>query len=81
MAFGLIRCMLVFSIIFSLEDGIHAKLFQSQVFDAVAAKVSHENRRFQNLLTQQKNQHLSSLRQWHAVKAFFASDRGSWKEG
>ncbi|XP_025103761.1 neurobeachin-like protein 1 isoform X2 [Pomacea canaliculata] len=63
------------------EIGESKLKLQSQVFDAVAAKVSHENRRFQNLLTQQKNQHLSSLRQWHAVKAFFASDRGSWKEG
>lgn len=62
------------------EIGDSKLKLQSQIFDACTGRASTETRRFQNLLTQQKNQHLSTLRQWRAMKKFFISERGAWKE-
>ncbi|XP_076450797.1 neurobeachin-like protein 1 [Babylonia areolata] len=62
------------------EIGDSKLKLQSQIFDACSGRVSTETRRFQNLLTQQKNQHLSTLRQWKATKKFFISERGAWRE-
>ncbi|KAK7507554.1 hypothetical protein BaRGS_00001489, partial [Batillaria attramentaria] len=62
------------------EIGDSKLKLQSQVFDAYTGRVSYETRRFQNLMTQQKNQHLSTMRQWRAMKKFFISERGAWRE-
>ena len=39
-----------------------------------------EEKRFQNISTQIKNQHLAVLRQWRATKRFFTGERGAWAE-
>ncbi|KAK7111968.1 hypothetical protein V1264_011504 [Littorina saxatilis] len=62
------------------EIGDSKLKLQGQVFDAFGVRVLSETRRFQNLLTQQKNQHLSTMRQWRAMKKFFFSQRGAWRE-
>lgn len=62
------------------EIGDSKLKLQSQVFDAFSGRRSSEARRFQNLLMQQRNQHLSTLRQWNATKKFYTSERGAWRE-
>ncbi|CAL1538116.1 unnamed protein product, partial [Lymnaea stagnalis] len=53
---------------------------QNQIETEYHKKVDHENRRFQNVMAQQKNLHLFSLRQWRATKRFFKGERGAWKD-
>ncbi|XP_067686159.1 neurobeachin-like protein 1 [Haliotis asinina] len=52
--------------------------FQAQVLDPFKTKSSQEFRRYQNVSTQLRNQHLSTLRKWRANKRFFTGERGSW---
>ena len=58
----------------------HFILFQTQIMNVYKEKLSHEERRFQNITTQMRNQHFSALRQWRATKRFFTGERGAWAE-
>ena len=54
--------------------------FQSQIFDVYKNKAINEERRFINVSTHQKNQHLSVVRQWRTSKRFFTGETGAWAE-
>ena len=54
--------------------------FQSQILEVYNKKLSHEERRFQNISAHIRNQHYSALRQWRATKRFFTGERGAWAE-
>ncbi|XP_060579246.1 neurobeachin-like protein 1, partial [Ruditapes philippinarum] len=60
------------------EHGESKLKFQSQVLDVYNKKVSNEEKRFQNVTTQLRNQHAAALKQWRAAKRFFTGERGAW---
>ncbi|BFZ22107.1 hypothetical protein BsWGS_25146 [Bradybaena similaris] len=60
------------------EIGESRLRFKKQVVEVYNKKVDHENRRYQSAMTQQKNQHLFTLRHWRATKRFFTGERGAW---
>ncbi|XP_060592045.1 neurobeachin-like protein 1, partial [Ruditapes philippinarum] len=62
------------------EHGESKLKFQSQVLDVYNKKVSNEEKRFQNVTTQLRNQHAAALKQWRAAKRFFTGERGAWAE-
>ncbi|KAL5005989.1 hypothetical protein ScPMuIL_017147 [Solemya velum] len=62
------------------EKGESKLKFQGQVMEIFKKKVEKEQRRFQNITTQLRNQYLSTLRQWRGMKRFFTGERGAWSE-
>ncbi|XP_059178496.1 neurobeachin-like protein 1 [Physella acuta] len=62
------------------EIGESRLKFKNQIEEVYRKKADHENRRFQNMMAQQKNHHLFALRQWRATKRFFTGERGAWKD-
>ncbi|XP_041374666.1 neurobeachin-like protein 1 [Gigantopelta aegis] len=63
------------------EIGDSKLKFEHQIVDVFKSTVAKEQRRFQNVSTQQRNQYLSIRRRWRATKRFFKSDRGVWNTG
>ncbi|KAK3083537.1 hypothetical protein FSP39_025014, partial [Pinctada imbricata] len=63
------------------ERGDSKLKFENMILNPFQGKVQYEERRFQNVTIQMRNQHLSVLRQWRATKAFFTGERGAWVSG
>ncbi|RUS76849.1 hypothetical protein EGW08_015382, partial [Elysia chlorotica] len=61
------------------EIGESRLKFKNQISETYRKKVDVENRRYQNMLAQLKNQNLFALKNWRATKRFFVGDRGAWK--
>ncbi|XP_053386541.1 neurobeachin-like protein 1 [Mercenaria mercenaria] len=62
------------------EHGESKLKFQNQILDVYNKKVTNEEKRFQNVTTQLRNQHAAALRQWRAAKRFFTGERGAWAQ-
>lgn len=62
------------------EEGKSKLTFQSQIVDVAKHRISQEQRRFQNVTTQLRNQHNSTIRQWRATKRLFSAKRGAWSD-
>lgn len=62
------------------EEGKSKLAFQSQIVDVAKIRMSQEQRRFQNVTTQLRNQHNSTIRQWRATKRLFSAKRGAWSD-
>ena len=54
---------------------------QEQVAEVFQQKASNQNKRYQNMIIQMRNQHYSSQRQWRAWRSFLTGERGAWSDG
>ena len=53
---------------------------QSEILELFVSRAKQENKRYQNIVAQLRNQHSSAMRQWRTTKQFFAGERGVWAD-
>ncbi|KAL4217498.1 Neurobeachin-like protein 1 [Mactra antiquata] len=74
------QCMMVNMHTRNREKGESKLKFENLILEVFSKKIMNEEKRFQNITTQLRNQHSATLRQWRAAKRFYTGERGAWAE-
>ncbi|ELT90958.1 hypothetical protein CAPTEDRAFT_18825 [Capitella teleta] len=75
------EAMMIASHLRSRERGESKLKFQEELLDSFHKKTKAEERRYQNVRTQLRQQQKYALRQWRSRWAFYSGDRGIWFDG